>query len=77
MKLKHGYYDIFVQTCAKYSSKVAVRYYKDGAYKNYTYSELYGVCEYISQNLLQLTCKKGIIGLVSKRNILIPCVIAA
>ncbi|XP_028161809.1 beta-alanine-activating enzyme [Ostrinia furnacalis] len=77
MKLKRGYYDVFVQTCAKNPSSIAVRHYDNGIYKNYTYSELYGVCEYISQNLQQLKCNKGIIGLVSERNIIIPCVIAA
>ncbi|CAH2244632.1 jg3861 [Pararge aegeria aegeria] len=77
MKLKHGYYDIFVRTCAKNPSRIAVRHYNNGVYSNYTYSELYGVCEYISQNLQQLVCGKGIIGLVSERNIIIPCVIAA
>ncbi|CAH0628587.1 unnamed protein product [Chrysodeixis includens] len=77
MKVKRGYYDVFVRTCGKYSSNVAVRHYDNGVYKNYTYSELYGVCEYISQNLQQVTCNKGVIGLVSERNIIIPCVIAA
>lgn len=77
MNLKRGYYDVFVKTCAKYPSNVAVRYYDDGTYKTYTYSELYGVCEYISQNLQQLKCNKGVIGLVSERNIIIPCMIAA
>ncbi|XP_075972142.1 aminoadipate-semialdehyde dehydrogenase [Anticarsia gemmatalis] len=77
MKVKRGYYDVFVKTCAKYPSSVAVRHYDDGVYKNYTYSELYGVCEYISQNLQQLKCNKGVIGLVSERNIIIPCMIAA
>nr|XP_026491057.1 beta-alanine-activating enzyme [Vanessa tameamea] len=77
MKFKYGYYDVFVRTCAKYPSSIAIRHYDNGFYKTYTYSELYGVCEYISQNLQQLTCKKGIIGLISERNIIIPCVIAA
>ncbi|XP_034825211.1 beta-alanine-activating enzyme [Maniola hyperantus] len=77
MKLRHGYYDMFVRTCAKYPSRIAMRHYVNDAYKNYTYSELYGVCEYISQNLQQLVCGKGIIALVSERNIIIPCVIAA
>ncbi|XP_023942105.2 beta-alanine-activating enzyme [Bicyclus anynana] len=77
MKLRNGYYDIFVRTCAKNPSRVAMRYYNMGIYNNYTYSELYGVCEYISQNLQQLVCGKGIIALVSERNIIIPCVIAA
>lgn len=77
MKVKRGYYDVFVRTCAKYPSSIAVRHYDNGVYKNYTYSELYGVCEYMTQNLQQLKCNKGIIGLVSERNIIIPCVIAA
>lgn len=77
MKFKRGYYDVFVRTCAKYPSKIAIREYENGVYKNYSYSELYGGCEYISQNLQQLECNKGIIGLVSERNILIPCIIAA
>uniref|UniRef100_A0A2A4K170 AMP-dependent synthetase/ligase domain-containing protein n=1 Tax=Heliothis virescens TaxID=7102 RepID=A0A2A4K170_HELVI len=77
MKVKRGYYDVFVNTCAKFPSNVAVRHYVDGVYKNYTYSELYGVCEYISQKLQLMLCNKGVIGLVSKRNIIIPCVIAA
>lgn len=77
MKFKRGYYDVFVRTCAKSPSKIAVRLYDNGAYKKYTYSELYGVCEYISQNIQQLDSGKGVIGLVSERNIIIPCVIAA
>ncbi|KAJ8725277.1 hypothetical protein PYW07_016235 [Mythimna separata] len=56
---------------------IAVRHYVDDVYKNYTYSELYGVCEYISQQLQFRQCNKGVIGLVSERNIIIPCVIAA
>lgn len=75
--MKRGYYDVFVQTCAKNPSSIAVRLYDNGNYKNFTYSELYGVCEYLSQNLQQLKCNKGIIGLVSERNIIIPCIIAA
>ncbi|XP_047989312.1 beta-alanine-activating enzyme [Leguminivora glycinivorella] len=77
MKHKRGYYDIFVRTCAKHPSRVAVTLYKDGTYKNYTYSELYGVCECITQNIQQFQNKRGVIGLISKRNILIPCVVAA
>ncbi|XP_026765180.2 beta-alanine-activating enzyme [Galleria mellonella] len=77
MKFKRGYYDVFLQTCAKNPSRIAVRHYDNSIYKHYTYSELYGVCEYISQNLQQLKCNKGIIGLISERNIIIPCVIAA
>lgn len=77
MKHKRGYYDVFVRTCAKNPSRVAVTLYKDGAYKKYTYSELYGVCECISQNIQQFQNKRGVIGLISKRNILIPCVVAA
>ncbi|XP_013185822.2 beta-alanine-activating enzyme [Amyelois transitella] len=77
MKVKHGYYDVFVRTCAKSPSNIAVRHFYNGSYKTYTYSELYGVCEYISQNMQQLQCSKGIIGLVSERNVIIPCVIAA
>ncbi|XP_049888105.1 beta-alanine-activating enzyme [Pectinophora gossypiella] len=77
MKYKRGYYDVFVRTCAVHPSRVAVRLYQDNKYKCYTYSELYGVCEYISQQLQQLHCNKGVIGLVSKTNIIVPCVIAA
>ncbi|KAF9421749.1 hypothetical protein HW555_002430 [Spodoptera exigua] len=77
MKVKRGYYDVFVDTCAKYSSNIAVRHYVDGVYNTYTYSELYGVCEYLSQKLQLLQCNRGVIGLVSERNIIIPCVIAA
>ena len=77
MKVKRGYYDVFVNTCAKYPSSIAVRHYVGDGYKNYTYSELYGVCEYISQQLQNRQCNKGVIGLVSERNIIIPCVIAA
>lgn len=77
MKLTRGYYDVFVRTCAKYPSNIAVRYYHDGIYKTYTYSELYGACEYIFQNLQHLNCNKGVIGLVSERNNIIPCIIAA
>nr|XP_021188937.2 beta-alanine-activating enzyme [Helicoverpa armigera] len=77
MKVKRGYYDVFVNTCARFPSNVAVRHYVDGVYKNYMYSELYGVCEYISQKLQLMLCNKGVIGLVSERNIIIPCVIAA
>ncbi|CAK1544708.1 unnamed protein product [Leptosia nina] len=77
MENKRGYYDIFVNTCATYPSNVAVRHYNNGVYENYSYSELYGVCEYISQNLQQINCTKGIVGLVSDRNIIVPCVIAA
>ncbi|KAF9814728.1 hypothetical protein SFRURICE_014823 [Spodoptera frugiperda] len=77
MKVKRGYYDVFVDTCAKYPSNIAVRHYVDGVYKTYTYSELYGVCEYLSQKLQLLQCNRGVIGLVSERNIIIPCIIAA
>lgn len=77
MTHNRGYYDVFVRTCAKYPSNVAVRHYVNEEYKTYTYSELYGVCEYIAQNLQQLQCNRGVIGLVSERNIIIPCVIAA
>ncbi|XP_059051331.1 beta-alanine-activating enzyme [Achroia grisella] len=77
MKFKRGYYDVFLRTCAKSPSSIAVRHYENGVYRSYTYSELYGVCEYISQNLQQIKCNKGIIGLISKRNIIIPSVIAA
>ncbi|XP_045492128.1 beta-alanine-activating enzyme [Colias croceus] len=77
MKFKRGYYDVFVNTCANYPSNIAIRHYNNGLYKNYTYSELYGVCEYISQNLQQLNCNKGIIGLITERNIIVPCIIAA
>ncbi|KAM3967927.1 aminoadipate-semialdehyde dehydrogenase [Aphomia sociella] len=77
MKFNRGYYDVFVRTCAKNPSNIAVRHYQDGVYKNYTYSELYGVCEYISQNIQQLKCSRGIIGLMSERNIIIPCIVAA
>ncbi|CAH0397000.1 unnamed protein product [Chilo suppressalis] len=77
MKFKRGYYDIFLQTCAKNPSNIAVRHYNNGIYRYYTYSELYGVCEYISQNLQILKCNKGVIGLVSERNIIVPAVIAA
>lgn len=52
-------------------------HYKEGDYIAYTYSELYGVCEYISQNLQQLECDKGIVGILSQRNCIIPCAIAA
>lgn len=77
MKSDRGYYDVFIRTCAKFPSSIAMRYYENGIYANYTYSELYGVCEYISQNLQQLNCTTGIIGLVSERNIITPCIIAA
>lgn len=76
MKLR-GYYDIFIRTCAKYPSKTAVIQYDNGVYNHYTYSELYGICEYLTQNLQQLKCNKGTIGLISERNIAIPCLIAA
>ncbi|XP_022829044.1 acyl-CoA synthetase family member 4 homolog [Spodoptera litura] len=77
MKVKRGYYDVFVDTCAKYPSHIAVRHYVDGVYKTYTYSELYGVCEYLSQKLQLMQCNRGVIGLISERNIIIPCIIAA
>lgn len=77
MKRKNGYYDVFLQTCARYPSKIALRIYDNGIYRHYTYSEIYGACEYISQNLQQLKFSRGVIGLVSDRNIIIPCVIAA
>lgn len=77
MVYKQGYYDMFVRTCARWPANVAVRQKLDSGYVTYTYSELYGVCEYISQNLQQLHCTRGIIGLVSSRNVIIPCVIAA
>ncbi|XP_053599976.1 beta-alanine-activating enzyme [Plodia interpunctella] len=77
MKVKHGYYDVFVRTCARSPSNIAVRHYQNGVYKTYSYSELYGVCEYMSQILQQLHCNRGIIGLVSERNVIIPCIIAA
>ncbi|CAG5044755.1 unnamed protein product [Parnassius apollo] len=38
---------------------------------------MYGVCEYISQSLLQLKCYKDVIGLLTDRNVIVPCVIAA
>ncbi|CAH4036098.1 unnamed protein product [Pieris brassicae] len=75
--MKRGYYDVFVRTCAIYPSNIAIRQYNNGYYSTYTYSELYGICEYISQNLQQLNCTKGIVGLISERNIIVPCVIAA
>ncbi|KAL4709338.1 hypothetical protein ACJJTC_007070 [Scirpophaga incertulas] len=77
MKFKRGYYDIFIQTCAKNPSKTAVKHFENGMYKNYTYSELYGICEYIAQNLQQIKCRKGVIGIVSERNAIIPSVLAA
>ncbi|KAI5636617.1 AMP-binding enzyme domain-containing protein [Phthorimaea operculella] len=79
MKCKRGFYDDFVRTCAKYPSRVAMRSYDEDeeCYKCYTYSELYGVCEYIAQQLQQLDCNKGVIGLVCTTNIIIPCVVAA
>ncbi|CAG9563352.1 unnamed protein product [Danaus chrysippus] len=77
MKRKNGYYDVFLQTCARYPSKIALRIYDNGMYRHYTYSEIYGACEYISQNIQQLKFSRGVIGLVSDRNIIIPCVIAA
>ncbi|XP_072942100.1 beta-alanine-activating enzyme isoform X2 [Epargyreus clarus] len=77
MKAKRGYYDVFVRSCARYPSNIAVRLYNNGVYLHYTYSELYGICEYISQNLQQLKCNKGVIGVLSQRNIIIPCVLAA
>lgn len=77
MKFTRGYYDTFVKTCAKYPSNNAVRVYSNDEYKCYTYSEMYGVCEYIAQSLQQFQCSKSIIGLVSRTNMIIPCVIAA
>ncbi|KOB65607.1 putative AMP dependent ligase [Operophtera brumata] len=77
MRVQRGYYDVFIRTCGKYPSKTAVIHYVDGIYKSYTYSELYGLCEYLTQNLKQLKCNKGAIGLISERNIAIPCLIAA
>ncbi|VVC89812.1 unnamed protein product [Leptidea sinapis] len=77
MKFKHGYYKMFVNTCAKYPSRVAMRHHCDGQFINYTYSELYGICEYLSQNMQQLNCNKNIIGLITDRNIIIPCLIAS
>lgn len=75
--MKRGYYDVFVKTCANYPSNIAIRHYNNGYYDTYTYSELYGTCEYISQNLQQVNCNKGLVGLISERNIIVPCVIAA
>ncbi|XP_050679939.1 beta-alanine-activating enzyme isoform X4 [Leptidea sinapis] len=77
MKFKHGYYKMFVNTCAKYPSRVAMRHHCRGQFINYTYSELYGICEYLSQNMQQLNCNKNIIGLITDRNIIIPCLIAS
>ncbi|KAJ2950398.1 hypothetical protein O0L34_g8642 [Tuta absoluta] len=79
MKCKRGFYDVFLRTCAKYPSRVAMRSYDEDedCYECYTYSELYGVCEYIAQQLQQLNCNKGVIGLVCTTNIIIPCVVAA
>ncbi|KAG7305456.1 hypothetical protein JYU34_009525 [Plutella xylostella] len=77
MKSKNGYYDLFVQMCAKFPSNIAIREYSNGRYNTYSYSELYGVCEYIYQNLQQLHCTKGVIGILSDRNMIVPCVIAA
>ncbi|XP_041973079.1 beta-alanine-activating enzyme isoform X2 [Aricia agestis] len=77
MKPKYGYYDVFVRTCAKYPSETAIKVYEDGNYTSYAYSELYGVCEYIVQNIQQVTCDKGIIGLLTDRNPLVPSLIAA
>lgn len=68
---------MFLRACGKWPSNIAVRSYNDGKFNTYTYSELYGICEYICQNLQQLKCTKGLIGLVSERNVIIPCVIAA
>lgn len=77
MKNTRGFYDMFIRTCAKWPSNTAVQYYNRGKYDIYSYSELYGVCEYISQNLQQLQCNNGIIGIISKTNVIIPCIIAA
>ncbi|XP_013140659.1 PREDICTED: acyl-CoA synthetase family member 4 [Papilio polytes] len=77
MKSKRGFYDVFVKTCAVNPSKKAVRQYKNETYNTYTYSELFGVCEYISQILLQLDCNREVIGLVTDRNVIVPCAIAA
>ncbi|XP_068627753.1 beta-alanine-activating enzyme [Battus philenor] len=77
MKSRRGFYDVFVKTCAINPSKKAVCQYNNGEYNIYTFSELFGVCEYISQNLLQLECNKDIVGLVTDRNVIVPCAIAA
>lgn len=77
MKSNRGFYDIFVKTCAINPSKQAVRQYTNGKYLTFTYSELFGICEYISQHLLQLKCNKNIVGLLTDRNVIVPCAIAA
>lgn len=77
MKYKRGYYDMFIRTCGKWPSNVAVKIYNGGKYDTYTYSELFGVSEYISQNLQQLQCTQGLIGFVTERNALIPSCISA
>lgn len=77
MTMNRGYYDVFMRTCARSPGNVAIRQYECGKYHTYAYSELYGVCEYVSQNLQQLKCNKGVIALVSEKNAIIPSVIAA
>lgn len=77
MAIQRGFYDVLVTACAKYPYNIAVKYYNNGSYQTHTYSELYGVCEYLSQNLQQLECDKTAIAVVSERNHIIPCIVAA